>query len=43
MKNRNDLKENLDLANKFFKNKNFEKAENLYKKITFSAVFLYFF
>ena len=33
MKNRNDLKENLDLANKFFKNKNFEKAENLYKKI----------
>ena len=33
MKNRNDLKENLDLAYKFFKNKNFEKAENLYKKI----------
>ncbi len=33
MKNRNDLKKNLDLANKFFKNKNFDKAEKLYKKI----------
>ena len=29
----NDLKESLNFANKFFKNKNFEKAENLYKKI----------
>ena len=29
----NDLKESLNFANKFFKNKNFEKAEKLYKKI----------
>ena len=28
-----DLKESLVFANKFFKNKNFEKAEKLYKKI----------
>ena len=32
-KSNNDLKENLDFANKFFKNKNFDKAEKLYKKI----------
>ncbi len=29
----NDLKNSLNFANKFFKNKNFEKAEKLYKKI----------
>ena len=33
MKTGNDMKENLDFAYKFFKNKNFDKAENLYKKI----------
>lgn len=29
----NDLKESLNFANKFFKTKKFDKAENLYKKI----------
>ncbi len=29
----NDLEKNLNFANKFFKNENFEKAEKLYKKI----------
>ncbi len=33
MKSNNDLRENLDFANKFFRNKNFDKAEKLYKKI----------
>ena len=33
MKSNNDLRENLDYANKFFRNKNFVKAEKLYKKI----------
>ena len=33
MKNNNDLRENLEFANKFFKNKNFDKAEKLYKKV----------
>ncbi len=33
MKSNNELRENLDFANKFFKNKNFDKAEKLYKKI----------
>ncbi len=33
MSKNNDFKENLDFANKFFRNKNFEKAEKLYKKI----------
>ena len=28
-----DLKESLDFANKFLRNKNFDKAEKLYKKI----------
>ena len=29
MKSNNDLRENLDFANKFFRNKNFVKAEKL--------------
>ena len=33
MKTFSDIKENLDFAYKFFKNKNFDKAEKLYKKI----------
>ena len=33
MKTGTDIKENLDFAYKFFKNKNFDKAETLYKKI----------
>ena len=33
MKNNNDLRENLEFANKFFRNKNFDKAEKLYKKV----------
>ena len=33
MKSNNDLRENLDFANKFFRNKNFDKAEKLYKII----------
>ena len=33
MKSNKDLRENLDFANKFFRNKNFVKAEKLYKKI----------
>ena len=33
IKNISDLKENLIYANKSFKNRNFEKAEKLYKKI----------
>ena len=33
MKSNNDLQENLDFAIKFFRNKNFVKAEKLYKKI----------
>ena len=33
MKSNNDLRENLDFAIKFFRNKNFVKAEKLYKKI----------
>ena len=33
MKSNNDLRENLDFANKFFRNKNYVKAEKLYKKI----------
>ena len=32
MKNNNDLRENLEFANKYFRNKNFDKAEKLYKK-----------
>ena len=32
-KGNSDLKEALSFANKFFKNKNFDKAEKLYKKI----------
>ena len=33
MKTGTNIKENLDFAYKFFKNKNFDKAETLYKKI----------
>ena len=33
MKSNNDLRANLDFAIKFFRNKNFVKAEKLYKKI----------
>ena len=33
MKSNKDLRENLDFANKFLRNKNFVKAEKLYKKI----------
>ncbi len=33
LKIKNDLKKSLDFANKFFRNKNFDRAEKLYKKI----------